>query len=144
MKPFLFALSIAIGVSSCSSEKTPEAPAPDTSSNNIEVTGDTTLIGFMIPDSINTNLIIATYVEVEPESHTLLVYKDESRKSANLIRYYDSGKVASDKLEVISENKFKLTSTNEEYVLNDTAVIYTKLNGANTITKSHFRTDANY
>jgi len=144
MKTFLFALSMAICVSSCSPEKTSEAPVQEPTTSSIEVSGDNAIIGFMIPDSINTNLIIATYVEVEPESHTLLVYKDGTKKSANLIRYYDNGKVSNDKLEVISENKFKLISSNEEYILNDTAVICTKLNNATTITKSHFRTDANY
>ncbi len=142
MKISLFVLSIAIGVSSCSHEKTPEAPVQETTTSSVEVSGDNAIIGFMIPDSINTNLIIATYVEIEPESHTLLVYKDDSRKSANLIRYYDNGKVSNDQLEVVSENKFKLLASNEEYILNDTAVICTKLKDATT--KSHFRTDANY
>ncbi len=144
MKTILFALSIAFSVSSCSPEKTTETPVQNESTNNIEISSDNTIIGFMIPDSINTNLIIATYVEVEPESHTILVYKNDSKKSVNLIRYYDNGKVTTDKLDVVAENKFKLLSSNEEYVLNDTAVIWTKLNGANAITKSHFRTDANY
>lgn len=146
MKLFFKIIIIAYFLSSCSNNKTPETKqAESLTTNMVDIaTPDSITKTFVIPDSINTALIIATYVEIEPESHTLLIYDDVSKKTASLLRYLNDGKVTKEKLEVISENIFKKPATKEEYNVNDSSVVCSQSNGNNLSPKVHFRTDGNY
>ena len=73
-----FFLVLILVLASCNNEKsaeqvTPTNTAPVGTVTDIQTSDSITKI-FMLPDSINTALVIATYVEIDPESHTLLMY----------------------------------------------------------------------
>jgi hypothetical protein len=130
---------LTLAFAACSNEKPTEVVATQAPQEVIFGTVDSVTKAFMLPDSINTGLIIATYVEIDPESHTLLVYANNDKKEAKRIRYRDSGPVTVDKLEVISENQFRSPDKKFEYVVNDSTVLFKT--GTSQI--AHFRTDAN-
>lgn len=140
MKKLLLALSI--GLISCKNNKPEEtvtvsAEAP---SNVGFESVDSVTKAFVLPDSINTSLIIATYVELDPESHTVLVYTNNDKKKATLIRYLNDGSVSTDKLESVSETVLRSQLSKNEYHINDSSVVFRTPNGH---FESHFRTDAN-
>jgi hypothetical protein len=139
MKKLVLILSIALV--SCSNEKpvettTPEQPLGEVGFQSV----DSVTKAFVLPDSINTALIIATYVELDPESHTLIVYTNNDKKKATLIRYLNDGSVSTDKLEAISETVLRSTLSKNEYHINDSAVVFKMPNGHQ---EEHYRTDAN-
>ena len=139
MKKLLLVLSI--GLISCKNDKPAEtvtvsAEAP---SNVGFESVDSVTKSFVIPDSINTAVIIATYVEIDPESHTLLVYTDNTKKKALQIRYLNEGGVVTDKLDVVSETLLRSKAGNEFHI-SDSTVLF-KLTTGHPI--EHFRTDAN-
>lgn len=146
MKLFLFYVIVIGSIWSCSNHKATEVNKAETTTTNIVdiEASDSITKTFVIPDSINTALIIATYVEIEPESHTLIIYNDISKKTATVLRYLNDGTVSKDKLEVVSENIFRQSATKEAYEITDSSVVYTALNGSKTQSKFHYRTDGPY
>jgi hypothetical protein len=103
-------------------------------------TVDSVTKSFMLPDSINSGLIIATYVEIDPESHTLLMYTNNDKKKAKQIRYLNDGSVSVDLLDVISETELKSPLNKYRYLITDSTVVFKQENGH---FQEHYRTDAN-
>ncbi len=138
MKKLILLFSAAL--LSCNNEKPAETTTTETTENVSFQTVDSVTKSFVIPDSINTSLIIATYVEIDPESHTLLVYSNNDKKKAMLIRYLNDGTVSTDKLEAVSETALRSILSKNEYHINDSAVVFKMPNGHQ---EEHYRTDAN-
>lgn len=133
-------VSLTIVICSCSNEKVSEPPIDQAPSGvDIQAT-DSIREVFMLPDSINTNLIIATYVEIDPESHTLLMYTNTDKKKAQQIRYLNDGKVAIDPLDVVSETELRSKTNKYSYIITDSSVVFKMENGH---FEEHYRTDAN-
>jgi hypothetical protein len=78
--------------------------------------------GFSVPDSINTEFIIASYYEQERNAFNLLVYNDSMMKKAKKICYF-SDTVISDDLEIIKFNEFRSADNKAEYVVNEKTVV---------------------
>jgi hypothetical protein len=138
MKPLVI-LTFAVLLASCNSEKPVENPVAGPPAG-VEITvPDSITQTFTLPDSINTGLIIATYVEIDPESHTLIMYAKVDKKKAMQVRYLNDGKVSTEELSVISETQFKTKSGNE-FIITDSSVVYKPTSGT---AFEHYRTDAN-
>lgn len=143
MKNSLF-LVLVLALASCNNEKpaeqvTPTNTVPAGTVADIQTSDSITKI-FMLPDSINTALVIATYVEIDPESHTLLMYANTTKKEAKRVRYLDDGSVSSDKLQVVSETVLRSQDKKLEFTINDSMVVSKMADGK---LLEHFRTDAN-
>jgi len=139
MRKLLFIFSLAL--LGCNNEKPIETTAPEQPLGEVGFQSvDSVTKSFVLPDSINTALIIATYVELDPESHTLIVYSNNDKKKATLIRYLNDGTVSTDKLEAVSETVLRSTLSKNEYHINDSAVVFKMPNGHQV---EHYRTDAN-
>jgi hypothetical protein len=135
----LIILALACQLVSCDHEKSTDATtAPATEGVDI-VASDSITQTFILPDSINAGLIIATYVEIDPESHTLIMYAKPNKKMAMQVRYLNDGKVSIEDLTVISETQFK-TKTGNEFIITDSSVVYKPTSGT---AFEHYRTDAN-
>lgn len=139
-----FFLMLTMAFVSCSNEKsseqaTPSNTAPMGTVADVQVSDSITKV-FMLPDSINTALIIATYVEIDPESHTLLMYANTNKKEAKRVRYLDDGSVTTDKLLAISETVLRSADKKLEFTINDSMVVSKMADGK---LLEHFRTDAN-
>jgi hypothetical protein len=132
-------LSFSALLTACHPEKPTETPVPETPAGVDITASDSIRQTFTLPDSINTGLIIATYVEIDPESHTLIMYAKSDKKKAMQLRYLNDGKVSSEELNIISETSFK-TKTGNEFIITDSSVIYKPTVGT---AFEHFRTDAN-
>ena len=139
MKPVLL-LALGALLISCDNKK----PAENTSTvqaTGVDITApDSITQTFTLPDSINTTLIIATYVEIDPESHTVLLYTGNDKKKAKQIRYLNEGGVAIDPLDVVSEALFRSPTKKYEYQITDSSVVFKTAEGH---FQEHFRTDAN-
>lgn len=133
-------IAIIAALTSCNNEKPVEiveTQAPPV----VDITApDSVTQTFMLPDSINTGLIIATYVEIDPESHTILIYANNDKKAAKLVRYLNDGSVTTDKLQIISETNLRSADKKYDFTINDSFVVSKLPNGK---LLEHFRTDAN-
>ncbi|MDZ4666235.1 MAG: hypothetical protein SGJ15_15265 [Bacteroidota bacterium] len=130
----------AIALLSCNNEKPAETTATSEPLGEVGFQSvDSVTKSFVIPDSINTALIIATYVEIDPECHTLLVYTDNTKKKAVQIRYLNEGGVITDKLDVVSETLLR-SKVGNEFHISDSTILFKPTNGHSI---EHFRTDAN-
>jgi hypothetical protein len=137
MKPIVVLFLITL-ITGCGPQKPAETSTPAVPQGADIVASDSITQTFTLPDSINTGLIIATYVEIDPESHTLIMYARPDKKSAIHIRYLNDGKVLTEKLVVVSETLFR-TKTGNEFNITDTTVQYKE----GSQIRDHFRTDAN-
>lgn len=142
MKKLLIISSIVL--LSCNNEQPKDdvetSTIEESSSNVAFSTIDSVTKSFVIPDSINTTLIIATYVEIDPQSHTLIVYSGDDKKKAVLVRYLEEGGLTTENLDVISEDLLR-SANGSEFQIKESTVIYKTAEGQ---TKEHFRTDSNY
>ncbi len=135
----LVILTLGALLVACTNEKPAESTAPGPPAGVDITVPDSITQTFTLPDSINTVLIIATYVEIDPESHTLIMYAKPDKKKALHIRYLNDGKVASEELNVVSETLFR-TKTGNEFVITDSSVVFKPTSGT---AFEHYRTDAN-
>jgi hypothetical protein len=138
MKPLVI-LTFTVLLASCNSEKPAESAVAGPPTGVDITVPDSITQTFTLPDSINTGLIIATYVEIDPESHTLIMYAKVDKKKAVQIRYLNDGHVSTEELSVISETQFKTKSGNE-FIITDSSVVFKPTSGT---AFEHFRTDAN-
>lgn len=139
MKAFVI-LTLGALLLACTNEKPAESTIPGPPAGVDITVPDSITQTFTLPDSINTGLIIATYVEIDPESHTLLMYTGADRKKAKQVRYLNEGGVSIDPLDVVSETLFRSPTKKYEYQITDSSVVFKTAEGH---FEEHFRTDAN-
>src|SRR5688572_8557171 len=58
--------------------------------------------GFVIPDSINTSLIVASYYEEEPKGNSIIVFSDTSKNEAIKIKFFPDHTSTCDQLKKMS------------------------------------------
>jgi hypothetical protein len=98
--------------------------------------------GFIIPDSINTALIVASYYEEEPKGNSIIVFSDTSKTDAIRIKFFSDHTSTWDKLKKISFNTFKSIHNGGEYVIKDKIVAFYYETSANaTVVNDFERTD---
>lgn len=97
---------------------------------------------FVIPDSITTSLIVATFFEHhEPAGHSLIVYSDTGRKTAIKIKYLPDSTVQTDHLILTKHNEFKSKTGTGDYIVRENTVIYMFTNSGIGATFEFDRTD---
>lgn len=97
---------------------------------------------FVIPDSVNTDLIAATYYEEIMDCHSMILYHDTSRTTASRIRYFgDSVSVASDLVKVNYNTLQSKYVPGESYRIEEMNVLWTYKDGNLSTGSTYKRTD---
>jgi hypothetical protein len=76
-----------------------------------------------IPDSIDTQLIVATYYDEESQTHSIILYDDTNKASAKRLTFLIDS-IDIDILKPKSEREFISTFNKAEYIVNKSTVTY--------------------
>jgi hypothetical protein len=99
---------------------------------------------FVIPDSINTSLIVVTFFEFhEPRGHSIIVYNDSNKTTATKIKYLLDSTVQTDPLRTTKFNEFVSIINKSIYIVRENTVSYLYDNNGIGTTFEHERTDKN-
>ncbi len=104
---------IVLSVSVCDSETPVEAGAGDRESDSGS---------FVLPDSIETALLIAMFDENNPPGHSILVYTDNNKSAARKIKYLADKTVLVESLTLTSYRELRCNATNSVYLIKDKSV----------------------
>jgi len=98
---------------------------------------------FVVPDSINTSLIVATFYEIHPKGHSLIVNNDTGKTTATKIKYLPDSTVLTDPLQTTKFNEFTSTINKSVYIVRENTVSYLYSNNGIGATFDYNRTDKN-
>jgi hypothetical protein len=104
---------IVLSVSGCESERPAEADASDRESDSGP---------FVLPDSIDTALLIAMFDENDPPGNSILVYTDNNKSAAKKIKYLDDKTVLVERLTLSNYRELRCNATNSVYLIKDKSV----------------------
>ncbi|MES2678964.1 MAG: hypothetical protein V4635_03725 [Bacteroidota bacterium] len=111
----IFTSIILINLLNCSNDKQAEAAGDNTETD----TGP-----FVVPDSINTALLIAMFDENDPPGHSILLYADTNRKTAKKIKYNGDKTVLVESLSLSNYRELRSNTTNSVYLIKDKSVTW--------------------
>ncbi len=111
--PFYFLLICILAATLAGCDNDLERP-------NIQAHNDT--LPFVVPDSIETNLLIAMFDENDPPGHSLLVFSNGEKKSARKIKYHNDLTVSVEPLSITNYRELRSDQTNTLYLVKDKTV----------------------
>jgi len=79
--------------------------------------------GYVLPDSINTSLLVAAYHETDNEGYSLILFDDATKQTASKITYKDDSATVTDRLKPIGLHEFKSDNYDQEYIIEARSVV---------------------
>jgi hypothetical protein len=105
---------------------------------------------FNFPDSLNTDLFVATYIEPDSGGYSVIVYNDTNKLLARRITYRSDSTVESDNLKSVKFNEFRSVDELYDYSIGDRRItmvsnrpVGTSWAGVNVNRGGFIRTDTN-